>query len=172
MSLSILRYKTLTLRYNPHTFSVITSRSLFRRTAPGLGEIIGENAVLARTVRGEGELFGEDAFEQYLRLQEEFSEPGEGPLQLPGLSPFPAFFTGLSLTGKAGVESLSYSFEFCEKPRFQPVQRVARSPEYHIAHKGETLWEIAAQYSISVEDLISLGAEPRNMQEGERVRLR
>mgnify|MGYP003379544161 CR=1 FL=1 len=94
MSISILRYKTYSLRYNPQSFSVTISRSLFRRTAPGLGEIIGENGILARTIRGEGEFFGQDAFAQYLQLQQIFSDPGEGMLHLPGLSPFPANWEG------------------------------------------------------------------------------
>lgn len=172
MNVSTLKFKALSLRYNPQSFSVTASRSLFRRTAPGLGEIIGETAVLARRVQGEGEFFGQDAFTQYLQLQQVFSDPGEGLLQLPGLSPFPAFFTALSLTGRAGVQSLSYSFEFCEKPQFQIPDSPVSSPQYHTAREGETLWDIAAQHSLGVADLVSLGAQQAPFQGGEKVRLR
>lgn len=171
MSASKLRYKSLTLWYNPQSFSVTASRSLFRRTAPELGEIVGEAGILARRVQGEGELFGESAFEQYLRLYQEFLNPKEGLLQLPGLSPFPAFFTSLSFTGKAGSQSLSYTFEFCEKPQLQSLENGISTPEYHIASEGETLWEIAAQYLMSVEELYSLGATSDHLQAGEKVRL-
>ncbi len=172
MKVSKLKFKNLTLWCNPQTFSITATRSLFRRTAPGLGEIVGENSVLARTVRGEGEFFGEGAFEQYSRFYQEFLRAGEGLLQLPGLSPFPAYFTALSLTGQAGQDSLSYTFEFREKPRLSAESEAESPPEYYTVQSGDTLWEIAARYGMSLEQLCSLNTQTDNLSEGSKVRLR
>lgn len=167
-----LTFKTLTLWYNPETFTITASRSLFRRSAPGLGEIVGETSVLAREVRGQGELFGDDAFERYVRLYREFLSGGEGLLQLPGLSPFPAFFTSLSLTGRAGSNSLSYAFAFCEKPKLHESAECETSAEFGFLQEGDSLWDIAARYSMSVEQLQALNGTLSDIQARGRVKLR
>ena len=120
-------------------------------------------------VSGEGELVGEDCTEQYKAIEKLFERNRAGVLTLPGMKPFFAYFTGLSVQGSEAKGVLRYKFEFTR-------DRAGRkdTERFHICKEGESLFDIAYEYETHVEKLAALNPQlkrPDNLKEGERVRV-
>ena len=129
-----------------------------------------------RVIRGQGEFAGEDAYEEFKRLASAFYEDGPGLLIHPLWQISNAYFTALKLEQEPLPDYVRYSFEFRE--RFDgygeeltevsrngagsPVRR-AETPEVrHTVASGDTLWGIARQYNVALEDLLAVNSGIKN----------
>lgn len=120
-------------------------------------------------VSGTGVFTGECAARDFERLRAEFLKGGRGVLLLGAYRSMDAVFRSLVCTGRQG-DSVGYAFEFVEFP----VEKTAAEKVTHTVSQGETLWDIAAQYGIAVEQLMALNPSlpaPEEVAAGEEVYL-
>ncbi len=152
MTIERLRYKDLTLPYNPARLVVKQQRRLARHHLPFMGERVQDMGGQVRQVSGEGELFGVDAYVQAERLTALYRQGTAGLLYLPDREPFSAHFEELCVFAQPGREGLGYSFMFIEEQSTQG--QTPASAIVHTVSEGETLFDIAARYNTTVSVLM------------------
>lgn len=170
MELALMRYKGFNFRVNPLSVEITGSDSQSKYTLPFNGEILISKGMGCRVVKGKGELKGKDCIERYAELRALQMKGGEGVLSPPGLMPFKAFFTKLVAEADVTPDRICYSFEFTEASSV-PVDSL---PHGHTVKEGETLYDIAFDYGIKLENLVELNSQikrPDELKKGEKVRL-
>ena len=176
MNLSPMRYRSYTWPHNPRVYSIDYHRTLAVHKLPfGLYQLqdLGRTN---RVMKGEGEFVGEGAYQEFKKLASVFYEDGPGLLIHPLWQISNAYFTALKLEQEPLPDYVRYSFEFRE--RFDgygeeltevsrngagsPVRR-AETPEVrHTVASGDTLWGIARQYNVALEDLLAVNSGIKN----------
>lgn len=164
-----MRYKGFEWSHNPkklrirngkktvdiiYPFSYVNAREAFRQGC---------------VISGEGELYGEDCIKQFNRLNRLFAQRGEGVLCVSGMPSVKAYFTRLELLCEPAENVISYAFEFEES---STEEKKNTGVSYHIVKDGETLWDIAYLYGVTVEELLLLNLQirrPDSIREGERI---
>lgn len=120
--------------------------------------------------KGVGEFAGGDCLVRYRELEKLFAKGKKAILCIPDMPPVYAWFTGLTLVGDTTEDLLRYTFEFTQaEASFGGFVQ-----KYHICKEGETLYDIAFDYDISIGKLIELNSfirRPDELEAGERVRL-
>lgn len=169
-----MRYKGQPLHHNPTTISVVQKKTLKKHTIPFAQDVLQDLGRLPREVTGEGELYGADCFLQYQNLLKLYLEPKSGPLSLPNIEPFMADFTLLTMTSEPKDNLISYRFVFTEDTAAScPINRT--DADSYTVMEGDTLWDIAHEFTVSVEELLLLNRHimrPDALEAGSRVRLR
>ena len=102
--------------------------------------------------------------------QRAFSQKGPGLLQLPGVEPFWALMDSLELVGAQGKDLVRYTFSFTE---WEGRAAYAGSGTY-CAQAGESLWQYANRWGLSIEKLVEANPHIRDicaLEEGEKVML-
>ena len=170
MVLATLRFRGYSLKYNPIKLEI---KNCFEKCSYKLPER-GTKVVNVRRVpvvcTGVGEFCGEDCIEQYRELENLFNEGRKGVLALPGMRPYEAWFTSLEFVGDDTKDVLTYRFEFTQADTDSQMH----SGEIHICKEGETLYDIAYEYGVRVENLVKLNPyirRPDELKAGEQVRL-
>ena len=191
--LSPMRYKNYIWPHNPRVYSIDYGKTLVAHKIPyGLYRL--QN--LGRTNRimaGEGEFVGEDAYSQFGMLANVFYEDTPGLLVHPLWQVSNAYFVSLRLEQEPRPDYVRYSFVFWEdySQTGDLVLRVTGStggteggtqstaassaPQYHRVVKGDTLWALAGQYGLSLDELVALNPQIKNpnlIRVGEEVRVR
>ena len=90
-------------------------------------------------------------------------------LSIPEFTVMNAYFTSFSVIGEATDNLIRYSFTFTE---VMDTTREKSPKTVHIASDGESLWDIAYKYDITVEKLLELNPElkhPFDVTEGLEV---
>ena len=191
MDLSPMRYKGYTWPHNPRVYSIDYERKMAVHKTPfGLFRLqdLGRTN---RIMEGEGEFVGEGAYAQFGQLANVFYDPGPGLLIHPLWQASNAYFVSLRLEQEPRPDYVRYSFSFWEDDSWYTslatqdtalgqtgsAQGEAGNGDvvYHRVVKGDTLWDLAIQYGLSLSELIALNPQIKNpnlIQVGEEVRVR
>lgn len=111
-----------------------------------------------RVVKGKGEFAGKGCIERYKELARVFAKGQKALLSLPFEVPFEAFFTELSLVAQPSPDLCEYTFEFLEAQTGSAVS----IPECYVPEQqGETLFDVAYKFGVSVDKLAQLNPQLR-----------
>ena len=188
MVLSPMRYKGYTWPHNPRVYSIDYQRKMAVCKTPfGLYQLqdLGRSN---RIMEGEGEFVGEGAYAQFGQLANVFYQEGPGLLIHPLWQVSNAYFVSLRLEQEPRSDYVRYSFSFWEDngnysglairqpeaDQSQGAAETAPDARYHRVVKGDTLWELAVRYGLSLEELIALNPQIKNpnlIRVGEEVRV-
>ena len=193
MLLSPMRYKGYTWPHNPRVYSIDYRREMAVHKTPfGLYQLQDLERT-NRVMEGEGEFTGEGAYAQFGQLANVFYSEGAGLLIHPLWQGSNAFFVSLRLEQEPRPDYVRYSFAFWEDNSHYSglaVRSVQAGQEqsgtgtqsvepgraqYHRVVKGDTLWALAGQYGISLDQLVALNPQIKNpnlIRVGEEVRVR
>ena len=169
MMLSLLRFAGYQWSHNPLNIKTGYSRSMYSTIMVSSGEQIDSVCDRLVYIEGKGELVGKDCIEQYKKIRKLFFEKKKGVLTLPGLPSFVAYFTKLSVEGQPTPDVLVYSFEFVQAKKEGEI-----SPSEYVCKDGETLFDIAYECGVSVDELVRLNPQirrPDTLEAGECVNL-
>ena len=170
MRLMGMRFKDFTWKDNPVSLRVAHARRVGEVNVPYGESKAEELGPQRRNVTGEGYFAGEDCMEAWAGLQGAFSQGGPGLLQLPGVEPFWALMASLELVGAQGKDLVRYTFSFTE---WEGRVAYAGSGTYR-AQAGESLWQYANRWGLSIEKLVEANPHIRDicaLEEGEKVML-
>lgn len=187
MNLSAMRYKDYVWPHNPRTYTIEYQRVMSVKKVPFGRYALQDLGPTRRIMRGEGEFVGEDAYEQFKKLASVFYGEGPGMLVHPVWQCASAYFVDLSLRQEPRKDYVAYSFTFWEDytghetglavvsgSAAEPAQAVSADRREHTVARGESLWSIAVDYGIPLDDLIALNPQIKNpnlIQVGEKVRV-
>lgn len=165
-----MRYKGFTFWCNPLSIEVESGRNSATYAFPYSGEKKSDLGEKCRIIKGKGELRGTDCLEQYAKLHALQAEGGAGVLTLPTMEPVKAIFTSLTAVADVTPDTISYSFQFAEVS-----SEVNESAEkIHTVKQGETLFDIAYEYGVSVDSLVKLNPQvkrPDELTEGGEIKV-
>lgn len=170
MELALMRYKGFTLWCNPLSIEVTSENNTADYFLPFSGEIREFSGRKCRVIKGQGELSGRDCLEQYAKLYSLQAKGGEGILSLPTMKPLVAFFTKLTALADSSPDKISYTFQFveaCSKEN-QDARKV------HRVTAGETLFDIAFKYGVTVDSLVLSNPQikrPDELNEAEEIKI-
>ena len=169
MILSTMRFAGYCWPHNPLEISVEHKLVTQVEDTAYEGQRITDARGGVLVVHGEGELVGKDCIEQYKALEKLFEHRRKGVLCLPGLAPFTAYFTKLSVGGQTTPDVLRYTFEFAKE-----TEDLQSGEQYHICKEGQTLYDIAYDSGSDVDTLVRLNPWvrfPEEIDTGRRVRI-
>lgn len=161
MELALMRYKGFTLRCNPLSLEVSSERNNVGYTLPYSGERYEDLGKKCRVIMGKGELTGADCLEQYAQLYGLQAQGGIGVLSLPTMEPIKAIFASLSASADVTPDKISYSFKFIEVSS----EEAEKPYKVHTVKEGETLFDIAFYYGVTVDSLVKLNPQVRRPDE-------
>lgn len=196
MELASMKYKDFTWPHNPRTYTIDYRRSMAEHKVPFGRCHLQDLGPTRRVMKGEGEFVGPDAYDTFKALASTFYSNGPGALIHPVWQSANVYFVELSLTQEPKKDYVKYSFTFWEG--YDGYQAYARSggaeptgsdggegsasrsaggenAVWHTVARGENLWKIAADYSVSLTAVIALNPQLKNpnlIYPGERVRVR
>lgn len=193
MNLTPMRYKTFVWPHNPRTYTITFKRELANFKVP-FGRYYLQNLGLTRRVlKGEGEFVGEGAYDKFKELACLFYQESPGVLVHPVWMTTTAWFAGLELKQEPRSDYVRYSFEFWEvnSPLTTKLTETAVKDEaglgtetgsasaagqetYHTVVTGDTLWDIANTYGVSLTKVIGWNPQIKNpnlIYPGEKVRV-
>lgn len=168
MRLMGMRFRDFTWQDNPVSLQVESAKNVAEVRVPYGESRAEELGQQRRKVTGEGYFSGADCMERWAALQRAYAQEGPGRLQLPGLTPFWALMDRLELTGAQGKDLVRYSFSFTEwegQPAFS-------GRGTYRAQEGESLWDYANRWGLSIEALVESNPHIPNINEleaGEKV---
>lgn len=188
LNLTPMRYKDYIWPHNPRVYTIDYERVIAEHKVPyGLYHLqdLGRGH---RVMRGEGEFVGPDAYAQFGALANVFYSQGPGALIHPLWQTANAYFVELSLKQEPRPDYVSYSFAFWEDLGYYDTalgkeesaerseQGTGESGQFvHTVVKGDTLWAIAKEYDVTVEQLLQLNPQIKNpnlIRVGQEVRVR
>ena len=188
MRLSSMRYKSYTWPHNPRVYTIDYHREMAVRKVPFGRYHLQDLGLTRRVMAGEGEFAGPGAYQEFKKLASVFYLPGPGTLVHPVWQTAEAYFVELALRQEPRADYVAYSFAFWESSTetgtASAVQSLtpagtaggaAQGELWHTVASGETLWAIAAAYSVSLNDLIANNPQIKNpnlIYPGEKVRIR
>ena len=193
MRLKPMRYKDYTWPYNPETYTVEYRRQVAAHKVPLGGWCIQDMGQTHRILRGEGTFAGEGAYEEFRELAAVFFQEGPGMLVHPVWRTVSAHFVTLELLEEPMPDYVRYSFAFWEDGNTSgtltelPAETVGGvSADTAVSgggtgggqtctvRKGDTLWEIAGTYGVTLTDLIRANPQIKNpnlIRPGDRVNI-
>ncbi len=175
MTLGPMRYKDYVWPHNPRIYEIKFSRDLVESPIPyGLYRLqsMGRRH---RVLRGEGEFSGSGAYAEFKKLATVFYSNEPGVLVHPLWDSTSAYFVALELRQEPTENYVKYAFEFWECP---PAGRTGLSrveeasaaktetdPVYHIVAGDESIWDIAGNYGVSIEELAKKNPGIKNLSD-------
>lgn len=161
MKLSFMKFKGYTWPHNPRELKVSGVKNLKDFEIPFKGNLFQNFGREKTVVSGIGEFFGEDCIKQFDELYALFKEKNSGILNVPDMDPFLAEFKSLKMLVPPKPNLVEYSFEFWEDMTTE-VAATNSFCDVHVVKSGETLWDIANAYKISVETLLRMNKNIKN----------
>lgn len=157
MELALMRYKGFTFPCNPVSLEITRDKKVITYVKPLAGEDKAELCPECRVIKGKGELNGRDCIAQYEKLCKLQAQGGAGVLSVPVAEPLRAYFKNLTADADATPDRICYSFEFVEEENVY----VNNPPKLHLVAEGETLFDIAYDFGVSVDSLVKLNPSIR-----------
>lgn len=192
MTLAPMRYKGFTWPHNPRIYSIDYERKMAVNKVPFGTYYLQDLGRTRRVMRGEGEFVGEDAYAQFGALANTFYEEGPGLLVHPLWQTASAYFVELRLEQEPRPGYVRYTFAFWEDTDLysgtvslpeghsgltsgtQDGQAAEGAGRWHQVVKGDTLWDLAVRYGLSLGELIALNPQIKNpnlIYPGDEVRV-
>ena len=192
MVLSPMRYKNYIWPHNPRVYSIDYERKMALHKTPfGLYQL-QDLGMGQRIMEGEGEFAGEGAYMEFQRLACVFYEGGPGLLVHPLWQVASAYFVSLRVEQEPRPDYVRYSFTFWEdNSGWSGLANqdtglaqggggledggASSGAVYHRVVKGDTLWDLARKYGVSLPELVALNPQIKNpnlIRVGEEVRVR
>ena len=186
-----MRYKNYTWPHNPRVYSIGYERSMGVHKVPFGRYRLQDLGPAQRVMRGEGEFVGEEAYQEFKKLATVFYSDGPGLLVHPVWQISNAYFVELSLQQEPRADYVRYAFAFWEGYDGQsaalrqeqgpaadgsasaPAQGTGQGT-WHTVARGDTLWDIARRYGVSLTELISRNPQIKNpnlIYVGQKVRV-
>lgn len=193
MILSPMRFKNFVWPHNPRVYTIAFERKMAVHKIPFGRHYLQSLGQTRRVLRGEGEFVGEHAYDTFKQLATVFYEETPGVLVHPVWMTTTVWFAALELRQAPRRDYVAYSFEFWEmgaiagqptlstRPLEQPGGDGAEAPaegaqaQYHTVVRGDTLWELARRYGVSLNRIVELNPSIRNpnlIYPGQKVRLK
>ncbi len=190
-----MRYKNFVWPHNPYSYTIDYERRMAAHPIPGGDcqlESLGQSY---RVMRGEGAFVGPEAYRQFKALASIYYENTPGALVHPVWQAARVWFVELALAQEPRADYVRYRFAFWECPppsqeglREIPAHSTGNSgggsgsgedggtgpAVWHTVVRGDTLWELARRYGLSLEKLIALNPQIKNpnlIRVGEKVRV-
>lgn len=161
MNLIPMKYKNYIWPHNPSELKISSIKNLKEFIRPFYGSVFQDFGREKRIITGRGEFYGENCLEQFDELFSIFKSNDSGLLCIPNMSPFVAEFKSFEMDVQNKPNIIGYSFEFWEDMSdiFKDDYRLN---ETHKVEEGETLWDIAYIYNISINDLLKINKNIKN----------
>lgn len=172
MALAPMSYKDYVWPYNPETIKIEHAKNIGTFKIPYSGNVLQNLGEKGRTVTGSGHFTGSGSTDEFKKLAAVFSLLGSGQLSLPGVSPFTAVFSSLTMKGAAKPNCIGYEFIFLEDFSSADKNASGADSASYVCKGGENLWDIAAKYETSVDKLVELNQEiewPCSLEKGGNV---
>jgi len=184
MTLSKMSFKTFTWPNNPKKYEIAFARKMSVDAVPFGTYVMKDMGMDYRIFRGEGE-FVESAYDTFKKLASLFYKGTPGALIHPVWQSNNVYFVKLKLSQEPTENYVSYSFEFWESAvlpeqlkevisNSAPQTSVQSERKAYTVKSGDTLWSIATDNGLSVDEIISLNpqiANPSRIYPGDKVYL-
>ena len=177
LSVLLMQYKDYIWPRNPKEINITVENNVKDIEIPKNGSVLQTYGRKKRIVNGVGEFVGENCFNDFKTLFSLFKKSVSKSeyLCVPNVDPFLAVFKNLKLLGDPSPELVTYTFTFWENTENLYKNEVNNKTDYYITIGNETLWDIAINYEIAIEDLLNLNEfvkDPNNiLATGVRVSL-
>ena len=194
MNLAPMRYKNYIWPHNPRVYSIDYERVVAENKVPFGRCQLQDMGMTRRVMRGEGEFVGPEAYYQFGQLATVFYDDGPGLLVHPIWQTANAYFVELRVEQEPRPDYVKYSFAFWERfdPYITAIRQVAAEKtegssgitgssaaggggeQWHTVERGDTLWELARRYGVSLERLVELNPQIKNpnlIYVGQKVRV-
>lgn len=168
-----MRYKDFVWPNNPFQCSLTSRRETVTHKFPGGGYYLEDLGKGLRILTGTGEFFGYGAYENMQKLIDVFEKGGAGKLIHPVIQLKQAIFRELELLQEPREDYVLYRFAFWEDDsQVLGTANSAGGTGSHEVQNGESLWEIAARYGTTAENLLAVNGwiqNPNVLQPGKQV---
>lgn len=168
-----MRFGGVSLSHNPKTLKITRSKKV-----SSVGLVGGENRLSnvcdnISKISGTGELYGDDCFLVYDKLlRMSFTNKAE-ILAVPELGAFRAVLEDISFAAEPRGDFLSVAFTFRAVNTGREAEKILPQ-RYYTARDGESLWDVAYKFGVTVESLAELNTHIRkilDLTNGEEVRI-
>lgn len=159
MRLMPMKFKSFVWPVNPTQLEIKENKVIQEIFVPFSKTKGKKTGKVNRQVTGRGYFTGAGSMRTFQELQKVFYQNGGGSLQLPNQLPFMAVMENLVFVGKTGENVVEYSFSFSEQskpPKTQAKQIITEQ-------EGDSLWEIANQFAVSIDKLIERNPHIRDI---------
>lgn len=177
MILTPMRYKDYTWPHNPVVYSIRYEHHLQATPVLEGYDYLAWTGLGHRVMRGEGEFVGAGAYKEFKKLASVFYEKSAGLLIHPVWQTAQAYFAELTLEQEPRADYVRYSFVFWEDlvEHDTALSNVdsgtteiaqsesAQARKTHTVVKGDTLYSIARQYGLTLNELITLNPQIKNI---------
>lgn len=170
MKLQPMRFKDYTWPHNPRVYEISYKKDLVAHRVPFGLYTLQAMGRRHRILRGEGEFSGEGAYSEFKKLATVFYSNEPGVLVHPLWDTTTAYFASLELKQEPTENYVKYAFEFweCYEGYTQGLRQLSsQSAEeqqdiVHTVTGNETIWDIAGQYGVAVEDIVENNPDIKN----------
>lgn len=170
-----MRFKDFVWPNNPHSCSLTTMRDVATHKYPGYSYRLENLGMGRRVLSGNGEFYGENAYKTMKELLQVFQQEGAGRLIHPIIEMNQAIFSELELVQEPRADYVAYRFVFLEDGSGTVTDSgTSGSARTHVVKSGENLWEIAALYGTTAQQLLTLNSwiqNPNKLTTGKQVLL-
>lgn len=170
MNLQPMRFKDYVWPHNPRVYEISYKKELVAHKVPFGLYTLQSMGRQHRVLRGEGEFSGEGAYSQFKKLATVFYSNEPGVLVHPLWDTTTALFASLELKQEPRENYVKYAFEFWEcydgyEDGLKKVSPAEKSEEetVHTVESGESIWDIAGKYGVSVEDIVAANPDIKNV---------
>ena len=193
-----MTFKSFVWPHNPRVYTITYERKMAVYKVPFGRHYLQSLGQTRRVFKGEGEFVGQGAYDKFKELATLFYEESPGVLVHPVWVATTAWFVGLEVEQEPRSDYVRYSFEFWEVDPSLSHQlerqgtgtvagedgqggagsAAAGSGEgqavYHTVRQGDTLWDLANAYGVSLTQLVEWNSQIKNpnlIRIGEKVRV-
>ena len=177
MTLSPMKFKDYVWPHNPRVYEIKYRKGIVSHAVPFGLYTLQNTGRRHRVLRGEGEFCGENAYREFQRLATVFYENTPGTLIHPLWMTTSAYFVSLEVMQEPREDYVRYSFEFWEdydgyeltlkqtsqQAAAAKADEKAAGAKQHTVGSGENFALIAAAYGLSLEQLIELNPQVKNI---------